>query len=116
MSNLARLNRLFRADGRCVILSFDHGLFGEPSWFGGLRNLPEIIRAHAAEAPEGMTLPTGGARLLQAIADRRKPSLLLRADTSNAYLATHPEHQYDLPVTQAVQRAVMLDAVCVVSS
>lgn len=116
MTRLARLNRLFGADGRCAILSFDHGLFGEASWLTGLWDLPDILREHAAAGPDGMTLPTGGARLLQAIPDRRKPALLLRADTSNAYLATHPKLMYDLPLAQIVQRAVMLDAVCVVSS
>jgi fructose-bisphosphate aldolase, class I len=63
-----------------------------------------------------MTLPTGGARLLQAIPDRRKPALLLRADTTNAYLAERPTSLYGLPVADAVRRAVALDAVCVVSS
>ena len=116
MTRPVRLNRLFRADGRCVILSFDHGLFAEPAWLDGLRDLPQIIRTHAAEEPDGMTLPTGGARHLQAIADRRKPALLLRADTSNAYLASHPKVLYDLPLEHVVQRAVTLDAVCVVSS
>ena len=116
MTRLARLNRLFGADGRCAILSFDHGLFGEPSWLTGLWDLPDILRTHAAAGPDGMTLPTGGARLLQAIPDRHKPALLLRADTTNAYLGTHPQLVYDLPLAQIVQRAVMLDAVCVVSS
>ncbi len=111
-----RLNRLFRADGRCAILSFDHGLFAEPSWLAGLWHLPDIIRAHAAENPDGMTLPTGGARHLQAITDSRKPALLLRADTTNAYLGVRPRVFYDLPLAQVVQRAVALDAVCVVSS
>ncbi|MSR14184.1 MAG: aldolase [Gammaproteobacteria bacterium] len=114
--NPVRLNRLFHADGRCVILSFDHGLFAEPSWLEGLLDLASIIRSHAGEQPDGMTLPSGGARHLQAITDHRKPSLLLRADTSNAYLAQRPERMFDLPVAQAVQRAVMLDAACVVSS
>ena len=116
MTRLARLNRLFGADGRCAILSFDHGLFGEPSWLTGLWDLSDILRTHAAAGPDGMTLPTGGARLLQAIPDRHKPALLLRADTTNAYLGTHPQLVYDLPLAQIVQRAVMLDAVCVVSS
>jgi class I fructose-bisphosphate aldolase len=116
ISRPVRLNRLFRADDRCVILSFDHGVFGEPSWLDGLRALSEIIRGHAAEEPDGMTLPTGGARLLQTIANPRKPALLLRADTSNAYLASHPSQHYDMPLAKAVQRAVRLDAVCVVQS
>ncbi|MGD9600375.1 MAG: class I fructose-bisphosphate aldolase [Gammaproteobacteria bacterium] len=116
MAPPVRLHRLFQRDGRCLILSFDHGLFGEPSWLDGLRDLPAIVRAHAAEVPDGMTLPTGGARLLQDIADRTRPALLLRADTTNAYLAARAGPLYDLPVADAVRRAVALDAVCVVSS
>ncbi|MBX9605757.1 MAG: aldolase [Gammaproteobacteria bacterium] len=116
MSTLARLQRLFDDDGRCMILSFDHGLFGEGSWLDGLRALPDILRTHAAEMPDGMTLPTGGARLLQSLPGRRKPALLLRADTSNAYLASHPDAQYDLGLRDVVERALRLDAVCVVQS
>ena len=116
MTQLARLNRLLGADRRCAILSFDHGLFGEPSWLAGLWDLPTILREQAAAGPDGMTLPSGSARLLQAIPERHKPALLLRADTSNAYLGSHPQMVYDLPLAQIVHRAVLLDAVCVVSS
>lgn len=111
-----RLRRLFDDDGRCAILSFDHGLFGEPSWLDAMRPLPDIIHAHAAAGPDGMTLALGAARVLQAIPGRRKPALLLRADTSNAYLASHPREHYDHLLTGVVERAVTLDAVCVVSS
>jgi fructose-bisphosphate aldolase, class I len=35
-----RLNRLFAADGRCVNVAIDHGLFNEESFLGGIRDLP----------------------------------------------------------------------------
>ena len=53
-----------------------------------------------------VTLPTGGARLLQSLPGRRKPALLLRADTSNAYLASHPDAQYDMGLSDVVLRAL----------
>jgi len=115
-SGSPRLNRLFRTDGRCVILAFDHGLFGEPDWLAALTDLPEIIQAHAAESPDGMTLAPGAARHLQARMDRHKPALLLRADITNAYLSTRPSRMFALPLNDIVPQALVLDAVAVVAA
>jgi fructose-bisphosphate aldolase, class I len=114
--NSPRLNRLFRANGRCVILSFDHGLFGEPSWLKGLDNIAEVITGIASEAHDGMTLPNGSARVLQGIMGRQKPSLLLRADVTDAYLDKRPAQLRAHRLDNAVARAVALDAVCVVAA
>ena len=111
-----RLNRLFRADERCVILAFDHGLFGEPTWMAGLKDIEKIIREHALEEPDGMTLPPGSARCLQSVVGRHKPVLLLRADITNAYLGSRPRRMFAQSLTGLVQRALMLDAACVVAA
>lgn len=112
----ARINRLFRANGRCVILAFDHGLFGEPSWLAGLEEMPTVISGHAAEHPDGMTLPSGSARLLQSVKDHHKPSLLLRADCTDAYLSARSSQPYAHALNSIVDRAVALDAACVVAA
>ncbi|MFT4561692.1 MAG: class I fructose-bisphosphate aldolase [Gammaproteobacteria bacterium] len=115
--NSPRLNRLFRANGRCVILSFDHGLFGEPSWLKGLENIADVVNAIASsEAHDGMTLPNGSARVLQARMGRDKPSLLLRVDVTDAYLNERPAQLTAYRLDSAVARAVALDAVCVVAA
>jgi class I fructose-bisphosphate aldolase len=111
-----RLNRLFGANSRCVILSFDHGLFGEPSWLTGLEDMPAVIAEHAAVGPDGMTLPPGSAAILQALTSRDKPNLLLRADVTNAYLGARPTPMHAYGLVDAVQRAVRLDAVAVVAA
>ncbi len=111
-----RLNRLFAPDGRCVILAFDHGLFGEPSWLTGVANIPDVLSTHVAEKPDGMTLTTGSARILQAMRVDRKPSLILRADVTNSYLGERPAQLYAARLAEAVDRASALDAVCVVAA
>jgi fructose-bisphosphate aldolase, class I len=111
-----RLNRLFGANSRCVILSFDHGLFGEPNWLTGLEDMPKVIAEHAAARPDGMTLPPGSAALLQSLPSRDKPNLLMRADVTNAYLGDRPASMHAYGLADAVQRAVRLDVVAVVAA
>lgn len=114
--SLPRLNRLFAEDGRCLILAFDHGLFGEPSWLRGVEDLDLVLETHAAEGPDAMLLPTGSARKLQARTARPRPGLILRADVTSGYLADRPERMVAYGLAQAVERAVRLDAVAVVAA
>lgn len=110
--NSPRLNRLFRSDGRCVVLAFDHGFFGEPSWLAGLEDMSGVIAMLAAVQPDGIALPTGSARHLQAIVGA-KPALIVRGDVTNAYLARRPPLLYAHALEDIVERAVALDAACV---
>jgi DhnA family fructose-bisphosphate aldolase class Ia len=112
---LPRLKRLFGDDQRCVILAFDHGLFGEPSWLVGAEDLPALIADCAAQGPDGMSLPTGSAGLLGELPGR-PPALILRADVTNGYLDDRPARMHGYGLARAVERAVRLDAACVVAA
>lgn len=112
----ARLNRLFREDGRCLILAFDHGLFGEPSWLRGVEDIPSVLGAHVAQRPDGMTLTTGSAGYLQSLNVDNKPSLLLRSDVTNGYLADRPTDMHCMRLSDTIVRALRLDAVAVVAA
>ena len=114
--SLARLNRLFAADGRCLIVAVDHGLFREPSWLGHIRDMPHIIASQIAAGPDAITLAGGQAPLLQGVQSRAKPALVMRADLTNAYTADRAGPAFCFRLEGAVERAVALDAACVVAA
>jgi len=111
-----RLNRLFRADGRAMILAFDHGIFGEPSWMKGLKDISSVLDQHVLQGPDGMTLTGGSARYLQNLSLDGKPHLLMRADVTNGYLSKRPPQLRAMSLGDIVERAVRLDAVAVVAA
>lgn len=112
----ARLNRLFAADGRCLCVAVDHGLFGEPSWLGAISDMRAVVAQHSHAGADAMTLPRGSASVLQAIPGPRKPALNLRADITNSYLAAREGAAWGRALAEAVERAVRLDAACVVAA
>jgi fructose-bisphosphate aldolase, class I len=110
----ARLNRLFSADGRCFDVAVDHGFFGEGSFLAGIEDMERTIATLVEAGPDAIQLSPGQAPLLQRIPGPRKPALVLRTDVANVYAPTLPDRLYSDVVTQAVTRAVALDAACVV--
>jgi DhnA family fructose-bisphosphate aldolase class Ia len=110
----ARLNRLFSADGRCFDVAVDHGFFGEGSFLAGIEDMELTIATLVEAGPDAIQLSPGQAHLLQRIPGPRKPALVLRTDVANVYAPTLPDRLYSDVVTQAVTRAVALDAACVV--
>jgi class I fructose-bisphosphate aldolase len=115
MSVEPRLRRLFAADGRCFDVAVDHGFFGEPRFLAGIEDLVAALDVLVEAAPDAIQLSPGSAPLLQ----RRpgpKPALVLRTDVANVYGPTvDPETRYFSElVPEAVERAVRLDAACVV--
>jgi len=111
----ARLNRLFAADGRCVNIAVDHGLFNEPSFLDGIRDIPTLVATLVAAAPDAIQLTAGQAHHLQ---DRpgAKPALVLRTDVANVYGRELPRHLFSEATAASVEQAVRLDAVCVVAN
>jgi fructose-bisphosphate aldolase, class I len=110
-----RLNRLFAADGRCFDVAVDHGFFGEPRFLTGIENLEAALDVLVEAAPDAIQLSPGSARLLQ----RRsgpKPALVVRTDVADVYgPAVDPHRRYFSElVPEAVDRALRLDAACVV--
>ncbi|MDH4103033.1 MAG: aldolase [Thermoleophilia bacterium] len=108
----ARLNRLFGADGKCLDVAVDHGLFGEPSFLAGIEDLRRAIATLVAAAPDAIQLAAGTAPLLQELPGP-KPSLVLRTDIANVYGAEPPRPLFSELTVDAVGQAVRLDAVCV---
>lgn len=111
---LARMNRLFGADGKCFDVAIDHGLFNEASFLAGIQDMAQAIAAAVAAQPDAIQLSPGQAPLLQGMRARHKPALVLRTDIANVYGKMLPDYLYSQLIEQAVEQAIRLDAACVV--
>jgi len=110
----ARLNRLFAADGRCFDVAVDHGFFGEGSFLAGIEDMARTVATLMEAGPDAIQLSPGQARLLQDVPGPGKPALVLRTDVANLYGGSPPRRLFSRLVEAAVERAVVLDAACVV--
>jgi len=109
-----RLNRLFAADGRCFDVAVDHGFFGEGSFLAGIEDMARTVATLVEAGPDAIQLSPGQASLLQSVPGPRKPALVLRTDVANLYGSSPPGRLFSQVVEAAVERAVALDAACVV--
>jgi len=109
-----RLGRLLGGDGRCVNVAIDHGLFNERSFLSGIEDMPRVVEIIAAADPDAVQLTSGLAHLLQVLPGRRKPALVLRTDVANVYGTALPGTPFSQVSEHVVERAVRLDAACVV--
>lgn len=110
-----RLNRLFNArSGRCLNVAVDHGLFGEPAFLAGIEDMPRTIAELVEARPDAIQLSPGHAPLLQSVAGREKPALVLRTDVANVYGRPRDAYLFNRHFPDAVVQAVRLDAACVV--
>jgi class I fructose-bisphosphate aldolase len=111
----ARLNRLFAADGRCFDVAVDHGFFGEHSFLAGIEDMKRAVATLVDARPDAIQLSPGQAPLLQRI-HGPKPALVLRTDVANVYgrEGTGREYLFSELVENIVDRALVLDAACVV--
>ncbi len=112
MTGPVRLNRLFAADGRCLDVAVDHGLFGELSFLAGIEDVERTIDTLVEAGPDAIQLAPGQAPILQR-RPGRKPALVLRTDVANVYGPAPPRHLFSELVERAVERALLLDAACV---
>ena len=110
----ARLNRLFAADGRCFDVAVDHGFFGEGSFLAGIEDMARTVTTLVEAGPDAIQLSPGQAALLQSIPGPAKPALVLRTDVANIYGGSPPSRLFSQVVEASVERAVVLDAACVV--
>jgi fructose-bisphosphate aldolase, class I len=110
-----RLNRLFNAkSGRCFDVAVDHGFFGERAFLSGIENLEAAVKTLVEAGPDAIQLTIGQAPLLQGIAGRHKPSLVLRTDVANVYGTVLPRQLFSRMIERPVEQALRLDATCVV--
>ena len=109
-----RLNRLFNKSGNCLDVAIDHGLFNEVSFLNGIEDMEKAIKTIAEARPDAIQLTVGQAEILQRIAGKDKPALVLRTDIANCYSPELPEYIYSYVIDNAVEQALELDAACVV--
>lgn len=83
-----RLNRFLAADGKCLDVAIDHGVFNEVSFLDGLEDMPAVVRSLVDAGPDAIQMNIGQADILQSIPGPRKPALVLRTDVGNLYNST----------------------------
>lgn len=112
----ARLHRFLAADGRCLDVALDHGVFNEHAFLDGLEDVPSVVRSLVAAGPDALQMNIGQADLLQSIPGPRKPALVLRTDAGNPYNATTHKVMFNQLVhwDEPILGALKLDAACVV--
>ncbi|MEM6710652.1 MAG: aldolase [Pseudomonadota bacterium] len=110
----ARINRLFGKSGHCFDVAIDHGMFNERTFLGGIENMRQAIHTVAAAAPDAIQLPPGTAPILQSIAGKHRPALVLRTDIANVYGNPLPRTLFSEVIADPVDQGVALDAACVV--
>src|SRR5436305_6216604 len=114
MNTIPRLNRLLAQDGRCFDVAIDHGFFNERSFLNNIEDMRHVIKVIVDANPDAVQFSPGLAPLLQAVAGKAKPSLVLRTDVANVYNKQLPRYLFSRMIEDAVEQAVVLDAACVV--
>jgi fructose-bisphosphate aldolase, class I len=114
MTITPRMNRLFAADGKCLDVALDHGLFNEPSFLQGIEDMRRAVGKIVEAAPDAIQLTIGQSQQLQSIPGKQKPSLVLRSDVANVYGKELPRTLFSYLVEGSVEQALQLDAACVV--
>ena len=110
-----RLNRLFNpVSKRCIDVAVDHGFFNELNFLSGIEDLAKAVDVLVDANPDAIQLTIGQAELLQRIAGKSKPVLVLRTDIANVYGKELPRTLFSRMIEQPVEQAIRLDAVCVV--
>jgi DhnA family fructose-bisphosphate aldolase class Ia len=90
-----RLNRFLGADGRCLDVAIDHGVFNEFAFLDGLEDMPAVVRSLVEAGPDAIQMNIGQADILQSIPGPRKPALMLRTDVGNLYNPTTHAVMFD---------------------
>src|ERR1035437_534177 len=109
-----RANRLFNISGNCLDVAIDHGFFNERSFLNGIENMEQAIQTIVEAQPDAIQLSVGQAEILQRIAGKDKPALVLRTDVANIYGVELPEYLFSYLIDDAVEQAIALDASAVV--
>jgi class I fructose-bisphosphate aldolase len=103
---------MFGADGRCFDVAIDHGFFNEIEMLAGIEKLDDAVRTVIDAGPDAIQLTVGQARLLQDVAGKAKPALVLRTDVANVYHRQLPRYLFSIVIEDAVEQALRLDAAC----
>jgi len=95
-------------------VAVDHGFFNQLGFLQGIEDLEAAVKTLVEAAPDAIQLTVGQAPLLQGMAGRQKPSLVLRTDVANVYGSKLPKILFSRMIEQPVEQALRLDAACVV--
>lgn len=114
MAELARMKRLFAADGKCFDVAVDHGFFNERSFLNGIEGMQGVVETLIEADPDAIQLTIGQAPLLQVVSGKAKPALVLRTDVANVYGSSLPSTLFSRMIADPVEQALRLDAACVV--
>jgi DhnA family fructose-bisphosphate aldolase class Ia len=98
----------------CFDVAVDHGFFGEASFLTGIEDMAKTVSTLVEAGPDAIQLSPGQASLLQNLPGPEKPALVLRTDVANLYGGSPPRKLFSRVVDAAVERALRLDAACVV--
>jgi class I fructose-bisphosphate aldolase len=79
------MNRLFGKSENCLDVAIDHGLFNEKSFLGSIENMEKAIQTIVDAQPDAIQLTVGQVEILQRMAGKDKPALVLRTDVANCY-------------------------------
>ena len=99
---------------RCFDVAIDHGFFNEKSFLTGIEDISATVNTLVDANPDAIQLTVGQAGVLQSIPGKQKPSLVLRTDVANVYGKVLPRTLYSRMISDPVEQALRLDAVCVV--
>jgi DhnA family fructose-bisphosphate aldolase class Ia len=110
------MNRLFAPDGKCFDVAVDHGFFGERSFLTDIEDMHRVIDTLVDANPDAIQLSVGQAPILQRIAGKRKPALVLRTDIANLYGKQLPRTLFSRMIHEPLEQALRLDAACVVAN
>lgn len=110
-----RMNRLFNG-GRCLDVAIDHGVCNEPSFLNGLEDMSAVVKTLVQAAPDAIQMNYGQADLLQDVAAKDKPALVMRIDMGNPYNRTRHRDMWAVLQNEAepLIGAIEMDAACVV--
>ncbi len=110
-----RFNRLF-GQGKCLDVAIDHGVCNEPSFLDGLEDMPAVVETLVDARPDAIQMNYGQADLLQSVAGKDKPALVMRIDMGNPYNRQRHRAMWALLQNEAdpLIGALQMDAVCVV--
>lgn len=114
MSVYPRLRRLLGRDGRCFDVAVDHGFFNERSFLNGIEDMRQVVEMLVEANPDAIQLSPGVAPLLQEKMGKQKPALVMRVDVTNVYGPGQQRALFSRMIDNAVERALALDAACVV--
>jgi fructose-bisphosphate aldolase, class I len=113
-----RMNRLFRASGKCLDVAIDHGVFNEYSFLNGLENFESVVAALVSAGPDAIQMNYGQCDVLQNLPGKDKPALVMRTDAGNPYNPQSHRVMFNILTCEEdpVLPAVRMDAACVVAN